>query len=165
MSDDIKEKQHRQLLGRSEYIAALDEVFSRASRVIRIFDYNLENGGYDRPERFELLDRFLAADRNNRLLIVVHDPDGVVRNCPRLMILLRRYSYAMSINETLHQAKGVYDPFAIVDERHFVRRFHYDQPKAMTALDDPQGARTLILRFEEIWEASRPAIFATHLGL
>jgi hypothetical protein len=35
----------------------------------------------------------------------------------------------------------------------------------LRGLDDPIGARALIERFEEIWEASSPAVSATTLGL
>jgi hypothetical protein len=35
----------------------------------------------------------------------------------------------------------------------------------MLALHDPAGSRTLNQRFDELWEASTAAVFATTLGL
>ena len=79
--------------------------------------------------------------------------------------LLRQFSHVISIHETQDQAKNVYDPFVLVDDRHYAHRFHYDGAQGMLAIDDPHGARTLRDRFEEIWAASDPAIPATTLGL
>ena len=67
--------------------------------------------------------------------------------------------------ETQAEAKGVYDPFSVMDERHYVHRFHYEQPRGLLALDEPQGAHAFVKRFAEIWDASAPAASATTLGL
>jgi hypothetical protein len=59
----------------------------------------------------------------------------------------------------------VYDPFAVIDERHYVHRFHYEGSRGVLALDDVPSAHGFVQRFEEIWEASAPAVCATTLGL
>ncbi len=154
----------RPLSGASEYEAALDMVIGRAASALRIFDHTL-SAAYNSPQRYERLRRFLLDSRRNTLRIVVHDPAPLERNCPRLLMLLRQFGHAISIHETHTSAKSVYDPFAVADDRFLVHRFHFEEMRGMSAMDDPIGAHTLIERFEEIWEASSPAINPTTLGL
>lgn len=156
--------EHRRLQGQREFEAALDEVIARAKNELRIFDFTLGTG-FNSSARCDAIRAFLSAARRNRLRIVVHEPGPLDRNCPRLLGLLRGFSHAISIHETRQQAKSVYDPFTVADDRDFVRRFHFDEMRGLFALDDPIGAHTLIERFEEIWDASEPAISATTLGL
>ena len=44
--------------------------------------------------------------------------------------LLRLFSTAVKINQTLKVANSVYDPFVIFDASHYVHRFHYDHLRA-----------------------------------
>jgi len=158
------QSQQSSIDGISEYEAALDTLFAQSGRTLRIFDRALSSG-YNASHRHDLLRKFLLSTRAARILIVVHDASNVVRDCPRMVNLVRELSHAISFNETQSEAKGVYDPFAVVDERHYVHRFHYDGPRGEAALDEPQGARGFVQRFEEICEASVPAVSATTLGL
>jgi hypothetical protein len=148
----------------SEFEDALDNVIALASRELRIFDTTLGRR-FNSIARAEAIRSFLLASRRNRLRIVIHETTHLDRDCPRLMTLLRSFSHAISIHETQPQAKLVYDPFTIADELHYARRFHFDEMRGLCGMDDPIGARTLIDRFEEIWEASSPSVSATTLGL
>lgn len=156
---------HRQLNSTADYTEALDVLIELARHRLRIFDYNLEDGGYTTLRRYDLLRTFLLASRSNRLEIVLHDTDYLTRFCPRILGLLKQFSHAITIQETTPQAKAIYDPFTIADEACFLHRFHYDNPRALLALHDIEGSHVLIKRFEEIRAASAPAIPATILGL
>jgi hypothetical protein len=156
---------HRQLNSTGDYVEAIDILIEHAVHRLRIFDYNLEDGGYTTLRRHDLLRSFLLAKRSNRLEIVLHDIDYLTRFCPRIISLLKQFSHAITIRQTTPQAKGIYDPFAIADEDCFLHRFHYDDPRAMLALHDLEGSHVLIKRFEEIQAASAPAITTTTLGL
>ena len=108
---------------------------------------------------------FLLRSRTNRL---VHRRARCIGAGPRLPTSDQppaAVPRCHRINETEPQAKGVYDPFALADERDYVHRFHYDDSRGLLALDDPQGALGLSERFQELWEASYPAASATTLGL
>jgi hypothetical protein len=156
--------QHTPILGNAAYEAALNTILEKARRTVRIFENSLGRD-YNSPGRFELLRTFLLANPRNRLQIVAHDIQGIDRTCPRLLNLLRAHSHAISINETHQTAKAVYDPFAVVDDLHYVHRFHFEEMRGLLAIDDPIGTHTFIERFEEIWEASSPAVSATTIGL
>jgi hypothetical protein len=108
---------------------------------------------------------FLLRSRANRLYVVLHDAGNLARDCPRMLNLLRQFSDAVAVHETEGQARRACDPVALADERDYLHRFHYDHARALLALDDPQGAHGLLQRFQEIWEASVPAVSATTLGL
>lgn len=156
---------HRKPEGIGDYREAIDTLIRQARRTLRIFDYDLADGGYSTPLRQELLRAFLLASRASRLTLILHDTDHLLRDCPRLLALFRQFSHAVEIRQTTADAKNVYDPFIIADEAHCLHRFHYDHPRALLALNDPGEARLLSERFVEIREASEPAAPITPLGL
>lgn len=156
--------QHQPLNGIVEYEAALDALLSKAQHTIRVFDRVLGKD-FDHAKRHDVLREFLRADRSNRLSIVLHQTGNLARDCPRLLALLKPYSHSLSIHETQPHAQNAQDPFVIVDDRHFLHRFHYDGLRSLLAWNDPNGARQLLERFDNLWEASFPAVSATTIGL
>lgn len=163
MSEEIQ-PQHRKIEGNAEYEDALDTLFGRPGRKLRIFDRQLGRG-FAGAHRYELLRHFLLVSRANRIQVVLHDATNLQRDCARLILLLRQFSHALTIHETEPHAKRVYDPFVVMDERDYLHRFHYDDSRGLLALDDPHNAHGFVQRFEEIWEASAPALSGTTLGL
>jgi len=149
----------------SEYQSALDAVIEHAQHALDLFDYDMHEGGWGSPQRYELLKRFVLLSPRNQLRIVLHSTDHVRRNCPRLLNFQRQYSYAVVIHETNPEARGMHDPMLIADGRHYVHRFHYEQPRGEQVLHDPDRTQRLMLRFDEIWQASTVAVTATTLGL
>jgi hypothetical protein len=161
---DTPQPIHQKLSGEAEIEAALDRLLSRAQRRLCVFDRQL-NRSFVNAVRSDLLRSFLLGNRNNRVRIVLHDASTLARDCPRLLGLLRQFSHAIAIQETEAQAKGAYDPFIIGDDRDLLHRFHYDDARGLLALDDAQATLPFTQRFEELWVASTPAVFATTLGL
>jgi hypothetical protein len=161
---ETNEPQYRTLDGIQDYEAAIDAVLARPQRTLRIFDRQF-SVSYNSLHRHDLLRAFLLRSRANRLYVVVHDAGNLARDCPRILNLLRQFSHAVTVHETEGQGKRACDPIALADERDYLHRFHYDQPRALLALDDAPGAHGLLERFQEIWEASVPAISATTIGL
>lgn len=155
---------HTRIESNGDYEAALDTVIGKATRRLRLFDRTLGRS-FDNPRRQEALRRFLLANRANRCEIVLHEVENLGRDCPRLTNLLRQFSHAISIHQTLPDAHGACDPFAIADEQHFVHRFHYDDTRGLLALDDPHAASPLLERFAEILAVSVPVAAPTTLGL
>lgn len=156
--------QHTPILGNAAYEDALNSILEKARRTVRIFENSLDRG-YNSPRRFELFRAYLLANPLNRLQIVAHDTQTIDRSCPRLINLLRMHAHAISIHETHQAAKAVYDPFAVVDDLHYVHRFHFEELRGLMAVDDPIGSQPFVERFGEIWEASSPAVSATTIGL
>ncbi len=146
----------RKLEGAAACEQALDELIANATYTVRIFDKNIGHG-FNSPRRCELLRRLLLARRTNRVYIVLHETANIISDCPRLMLLLRQFSHAVSIHQTLPEARCVYDPFAVADDMRFVRGF--------ATVGDVAATQLLLKRFDEIWQASVPSVPATTVGL
>jgi hypothetical protein len=157
--------QHTQFDGVADYVAALDTVCAAAQHTLSIFEKNYEDIGFNSEARYNTLRRFLLAGPNNRLHLLAHDTQHLIRYCPRMMMLLREFSHSMSIYQTPPHMLNVTEPFAVADDAHYVRRYHFDDTRGLLAKNDPEGARLLNSRFHEMWASSRSGASATRLGL
>ncbi len=154
----------RKLEGLVAYEAALDELIENAAQIVRIFDHSIGRN-FNSPRRYDLLRRLLLAGRNRRVHIVLHDATNVMRDCPRLIMLLKHFSHGLAIHQTLPAARRVYDPFAVADDARFVHRFHHADVRGVATIGDVAATSLLIKRFDEIWEASALAVVPTTIGL
>ena len=155
MSDDTL--QHKQLAGSADYIAALDTLCGLARHSLFVFEKDFVDIGFNSGARFEILRSFLLANPNNRLQLLAHDTRPMSQYCPRLMTLLRQFGHSMFIYQTPRNLQHLTEPFAVADESHYVRRFHFDDTRGIQAQNDVEGARLLKSRFNEMWQASHPS--------
>ncbi|HTS84880.1 MAG TPA: hypothetical protein VMG61_07225 [Usitatibacter sp.] len=156
---------YRPISGTAESLAAIDEVIAVAERSIRIFDIALANRGFNSPARAEKLREFLVRGRSHRLHIALHETEGLERECPRLLTLLRQFPMSIEIHRTLAQARNAMDPFVLADDHSVWHQLHFEQPRAIVAIRSPADAMPIAQRFDEIWDLSEPAVSATTLGL
>lgn len=163
MSDDTL--QHTLFDGVADYIAALDTVCASAQHTLNIFEQNYEDIGFNSEARYDTLRRFLLASSINRLNLLAHDPQHLIRYCPRMMMLLRQFGHSMYIYQTPQSLQHVSEPFAVADDAHYVRRYHFDDTRGLLAMHDPEEARRLNSRFHEMWASSHPCASGTTLGL
>lgn len=163
MSDDTL--QHTLFDGAADYIAALDTVCASAQRTLNIFEKDFSDIGFNSEARFDTLRHFLLAGTNNRLQLLAHDPQHLIRYCPRMMMLLREFSHSMFIYQTPPHMKNETEPFAVADSAHYVRRYHFDDTRGLLARNDPEGARQLNSHFQEMWLSSHSGATPTRLGL
>ncbi|TAJ79557.1 MAG: hypothetical protein EPO42_05730 [Gallionellaceae bacterium] len=159
------ELQHTPLNGAADYVAALDELCGLAQHSLYIFENDFDNLGFNNEARYTKMRNFLLSSPNVRLHLLAHDSQPLVRFCPRIMMLMRQFSHSMHIYQTPPHLRNVSEPFAVADEKHFVRRFHFDDARGIFAQNDHEGARLLKSRFEEMWASSHPSATATTLGL
>ena len=156
---------YRPISGITESLTAIAEVISTAQRSIRVFDISLSNRGFNSPALCEKLRQFLVAGRAHRLLIALHNTELLERESPRLLQLLRQFPMSIEIHRTLAQARNAMDPFVVADDHSVWHQHHFEQPRAVVALHSPPDATPIAQRFDEIWELSEPAVWATTLGL
>jgi len=154
----------RRLEGAAAYDEAFDELLANATHTVRIFDRRI-GAAFNTQRRCDLLRGLLLARPGNRVRIALHETANIVRDCPRLITLLKRFSHGLLIHRTLPDARHVYDPFAIADEARFVHRFHYNDIRAAASVGDVAATQSLIKRFDEIWLASTPGVTANTTGL
>jgi hypothetical protein len=146
-------------------VAAIDELVSLAKHSIRVFDIDLSEMGWTSAARAAGLGRFLRGSRMARLEIIVHDTRYLERSCARLRNLQRRYTHAVAIFRSGAEARGAMDPMVLVDDRHYLHRFHVDRPRAALGIEQPQATRELLLRFDDIWATREGELPGTTLGL
>jgi hypothetical protein len=161
---NLPNAQYRRFEGVREYEELIDGLIPQTQRAIRVFDRSLARA-WNSAQRCEALRQFLLANRVNRLYIVVHDAEPIERECPRVVDLVRQFSAAVRIHETLTPAKHVYDPFVVFDASHYVHRFHYRYLRAAHGTNDLIGTQQLLDRYAEIWDASVHAVSAGTSGL
>lgn len=145
-------------------VDGIDAILALARSTVRVFDIDLAHMGWNTPARSHTLGGFLRRPEA-RLQLIVHDTRYLERACARLCNLLLRHAATFEIRRTGAAARRAMDPLMIVDDRHFVHRFHIDHARAVIAIDQPASARPLIERFDEIWESGEPGVQATVLGL
>jgi hypothetical protein len=161
--DDIL--QHTQFDGVADYVAALDTICASAQHTLNIFENDYDGIGFNSEARYDVLHRFLLNSPINRLNLLVHDPQHLIRYCPRMMTLLRQFGNSMFIFQTPQSLQHISEPFAVADSSDYVRRYHFDDTRGLLARNDPEGARLLNSRFQEMWSSSHSCASGTKLGL
>ncbi len=149
----------------ADQVAAIDRLVALARRSIRVFDGDLSQMGWNAAARCERLGAFLRGSRHAKLDVIVHDTRWIEGSCPRFLALLRLHAHAITVYRTGAEARSAADPLVLVDDRHFLHRFHLDRPRAALGIDAPLEARPLLNRFDEIWATGEPGPTATTLGL
>jgi hypothetical protein len=153
------------LLTVAAQVDALDQLVGLAKQSIRVFDRDMSGMGWNGPARAATLSGFLRRSRTAKLEIIVHEARWLESSCPRLMALQKMWSDRITIYTTGPEARGASDPLVLIDGRHFLHRFHYDQPRALLAVEEPHLAGPLVNRFEEIWSTGEPGLTGTILGI
>jgi hypothetical protein len=144
---------------------AQDEAIALARRHIKVFDIDLSWGGWSTASRCDALSSYLRRMPGARFDIIVHDTRWIESSGGRLSILLLRHAHAMKVYRTGNAARAARDPLLIVDDTHFVHRYHVDRPGATLSIGDPERAKPLVERFGEIWATGEPGVTGTVLGL
>lgn len=156
--------QHTHLDGIADYTSALDTLCRLAQHDLYLFEMDYDGLSFNSESRYETLRHFLLANPANRLFVLAQNTHYLSTRCPRMMMLLRQFDNRMFIHQTTTENQAT-APFCVADSAHYVRRFHFDDPRGLMALNDPENARALESRYMEIWADSRPAISITKLGL
>ena len=145
--------------------SAVDRLLQQPGRELRIFDPDGSALRLNDSARMDLITRFLQASRTRRLYIVLHDPQYLQRQCPRMMSLLARYAHAIQIHRTQDEIRELQDAFMVLDSVHYVRRPVAAFFRGSIGLADENEALAMCGRFSEIWAASYPAVSSTTVGL
>lgn len=161
----MNETVYERFENQADFQAAVDRLLAQPGRELRIFDPDLAALRINDPARIEGLERFLLASRTRRLHIVVHSPEHLTRQCPRMMSLLARFSHAIQVNRTHEEIRELQDAFLVLDSMHYVRRPVAQFFRGALGLADESEGLVMRSRFQEIWSASYPAVSATTIGL
>ena len=151
---------------REGFQAAVERLLERPGRELRIFDPDGAALRLNDAARVARLEAFLRANRTRRLYLVLHEPQHLQRDCPRMMSLITRYG---ACHPDQPHARG--DPRAAgrLPRARFARLrapagggLRY---RGAIGLGDETEALAMRARFGEIWAASFPAVSGTTVGL
>lgn len=145
--------------------AAIERLLGEPGRELRIFDPDGSSLRLNDPARIAQLETFMSASRTRRMYMIVHQTDHILRQCPRFLGLLARYSHAVQINRTHEHIRELQDAFLVLDAQHYVRRPVAAFYRGAAGFGDEVEALTMRQRFMEIWEASYPGVSSTIAGL
>ena len=145
--------------------AAVDRLLGQPGRELRIFDPDATALRLNDSTRLSKLEAFLQASRTRRIFMVLHSVDHLQRQCPRMMMLLARYSHAIQINRTHEEIRELQDAFLVLDSAHYVRRPVASFFRGAMGLADETEGLAMRSRFMEIWSSSYPAVSSTTVGL
>ena len=144
---------------------AIERLLAQPGRELRIFDPDGASLRLNDPARIAQLETFMSASRTRRMYMVVHQTDHILRQCPRFLGLLARYSHAVQINRSHEHIRELQDAFLVLDSQHYVRRPVASFYRGAAGFGDDVEALAMRQRFMEIWEASYPGVSSTIAGL
>jgi hypothetical protein len=144
---------------------AVERLLGQPGRELRIFDPDAASLRLNDPARLGALEAFLSASRTRRIYMVVHQTDHILRQCPRFLGLLARFSHAVQVNRTHEHIRELQDAFLVLDSQHYVRRPVAAFYRGAAGFGDDVEALAMRQRFMEIWEASDPGVSSTTAGL
>jgi hypothetical protein len=145
--------------------ASIERLLAQPGRELRIFDPDGSSLRLNDPARVAQLHAFLSSSRTRRIYLVIHQPDHILRQCPRFLGLLARFSHAVQINRTHEHIRELQDAFLVLDSQHYVRRSVAAFYRGAAGFGDDVEALAMRQRFMEIWEASYPGVSSTTAGL
>ncbi|MDP2247521.1 MAG: hypothetical protein Q8J65_05270 [Nitrosomonadales bacterium] len=153
------------VLGERNYEAATALIIAGATRELKIFDPDLSRGGYQSLQLHDLLESFLAKDRLNRVIIILHESHFFIARCSRLTALMKRYTHAMTVYLTDERAQVAQDAFVLADSGDYLHRFHVDHARFKYVHQDEVAAKSLHERFDQLLDVTSSTLSITTTGL
>ncbi len=147
-----------------EYEALINTLLLQTETVVRVFDHTLPVA-WNSMQREALLRQFLRRNPQNRLHLVLHETDDVVRKLPRLIKISRDFGHAFTIRRTPKTARHWCDAFITFDANHYLHRFHHARMRAAVGMHDIEATQQLRDRHLELWAVSTPVTFSAVGGL
>jgi hypothetical protein len=148
-----------------EYASALDVLLQTAQRNIRIYDWDLSDGSYTRPERIQLLSDFCKQGTGRQVRILLADSEWLTRHAGQLMQLLSVWGHVLEVRVRENDPPPAPDCFVLVDDYGVLKRFDKDHTKGVMRTDSRSDVVDLGLRFDSEWERAPGIVSAHTLGL
>jgi hypothetical protein len=148
-----------------DYVAALNTLLSSASRNIRIYDWDLSDGGYETPARIELLNQFCKQGQGHEVRILLADDSYLRRQGGQMMRLLSVWGHVLQVRVRDSEPPPAKDCFVLVDDYGVLKRFDKSQTKGVMRLDSRGDVVDLGIRFDSEWDRAAGRVSAHTLGL
>jgi hypothetical protein len=148
-----------------DYVNALNTLLAGAHRIIRIYDWDLSDGGYEAPARIALLNDFCKQGLGRELKILLADDGYLKRDAGQMMRLLSVWGHVLHVRVRPSEPPPAHDCFVLVDEIGALKRFDKDQARGVMRPDSRSDVVDLGLRFDAEWGRAERRVSAHTLGL
>ncbi|MHB1354239.1 MAG: DUF7931 domain-containing protein [Thiobacillus sp.] len=145
--------------------AAFDALLRTTRRTLRVYDHDLAMFDVDDATRAAALRTFCVAGGGRRIELLADEVGRLVRDHPRLMLLLRDFGHVIEIRETDPDAPRPDRAFVLADAHGMLLRADKRSPHGALHTDDTARATELNQVFEALWQRAPRQVSATTLGL
>lgn len=147
----------------TDYVNALNAVLQSATHLIRIYDWDLSDGGYEAPARIELLKEFCKQKRTIKILLA--DDAYLRRDAGQMMRLLSVWGHALHVRVRDAEPPPAHDSFVLADDKGVLKRYDKDETRGLARLDARGDVAELGMRFDSEWGRASRRVSAHTLGL
>ena len=165
ISTPEKSPEHHRLATRDEVRAAIAALFEQAQRQISIFGPVLERYYFNTARIEELMGKFIARHRTNRIRILTEDCHQVLLDNARFKQLAQRLPDCLSIRQVNEMHRGLKEMFVVADHTGYVHLPDVETCDGVTSTQAPRETLQFARRFEAMWEKSEPAPGLHTVGL
>lgn len=148
-----------------DYHFALDTLLAGAQRQIRIYDWDLSDGGYETAERIELLKEFCKRGSGREIRILLADDSYLRQHAGQMMRLLSVWGHVLKIRVRDNEPPPAHDCFVLVDEKAVLKRIDKNNAHGVMYPEAHGDAIDLGLRFDHEWDHAPRRVSAHTLGL
>lgn len=148
-----------------DYVNALNTLLSSATRFIRIYDWDLSDGGYETPARIDLLNEFCKQGQGREMRILLADDSYLKHQGGQLMRQLSTWGHVLHVRVRDSEPPPAKDCFVLADDYGVLKRFDKSQTKGVMRLDSRSDVVDLGLRFDSEWGRAGGRVSAHTLGL
>lgn len=148
-----------------DYAHALNMLLSQAHRLVRIYDWDLSDGGYETPARIQLLTDFCKHGAGRQVRVLLADDNYLKRHAGQMMSLLKTWGHVLQVRVRDSEPSPATDCFVLVDEHGALKRFEKDNARGVMYPDSRADVVALGLRFDAEWDRAPNRVSSYTFGL
>jgi hypothetical protein len=138
-----------------ESVLASLKMAQQAKRTINIISRNLDPIIYDTPEFVDAVKYMVLKSKNNRVRILVQEPEQIVKRGHRLLNLSMILTSFIEMRVPSKEHSSYNEALFIADQSGYLYRKNSARYEGQLNFNDNRRSRILIHEFDEIWEKSR----------
>lgn len=148
-----------------DYVNALNALLPNATHLIRIYDWDLSDGGYETPARINMLTEFCKLGGVRSVKILLADDTYLRRNAGQMMRLLSTWGHVLQIRVRDSEPPPAQDCFVLTDHTGLLKRYDKHDAKGLMNPDARGEVSELGLRFDAEWGRAVRRVSARTIGL
>lgn len=127
----------------------------QAERTLDIISRDLDPAIYNRADFVEAVKNMLLKSKRNRLRILVHEPNTIIKRGHRLVDLALFLTSFIEIRVMGWEHAQYNESLFVADRTGYIYRLNGERYEGKLNFNDKRASRLLIHEFDEIWKQSR----------